>query len=159
MLRDQLKDFSSWMVCLGPEAEIMFGSKTSGGSTFYTDLHITDDKQRDSQQFFPIDNNEKTEEKNRNSHLLEQQSATSEDGNSQDSDSIGGVEEQSQYPRHSFHKIASFGGYPRFRPFVMSMNSTNSAEEIAREESSYSQVPHNVIEYRTSRFVNKIFNH
>ncbi|XP_031788464.1 FYVE, RhoGEF and PH domain-containing protein 1 [Nasonia vitripennis] len=153
MLRGQLKDFTSWMACLRPEPfePKMFGSKTSGTSTFYTDLHITDDK--DSQP--ASGESEKTG--NRNSRLLEQQSAASEDGNSQDSDSVGGQEEQNQYPRHSFHRIASFGGFPRFRPFVMSTASAvctevNTTQETSIE-SSYTNMSHSVLEYRSSRYV------
>ncbi|XP_011496686.1 PREDICTED: FYVE, RhoGEF and PH domain-containing protein 1-like [Ceratosolen solmsi marchali] len=152
MLRGQLKDFSSWMVCLRPEPleSNMFGSKTSGTSTFYTDLHITDEKEITSIQV------EKTV--NRNSRLLEQQSAASEDGNSQDSDSVGGQEEQTQYPRHSFHRIASFGGFPRFRLFVMSTatptvcTESNETEE-STIESSFTSMSHSVLEYRSSRYV------
>jgi hypothetical protein len=150
MLRAQLKDFSSWMVCLctEPLESNMFGSKTSGTSTFYTDLHITDEKETACIE------SEKTA--NRNSRLLEQQSAASEDGNSQDSDSVGGQEEQTQYPRHSFHRIASFGGFPRFRLFVMSTatptacTETNETEERTIE-SSFTSMSHSVLEYRSSR--------
>ena len=128
----------------------MFGSKTTGSSTFYTDLHITDEKDLLQPS---ITENEKTDP--RNSHLLETQSTASEDGNSQDSDSVGGLEEQSQFPRHSFHRIASFGGFPRFRPFVMSTSSSVCTEisttEESTTESNFSQMSHSVLEYRSSR--------
>ena len=141
------------MVCGRPEPfePKMFGSKTSGTSTFYTDLHITDEKESQ-----PVSvESEKTG--NRNSKILEQQSAASEDGNSQDSDSVGGQEDQNQYPRHSFHRIASFGGFPRFRPFVMSTASTvctevNTTQETTIE-SSYAKMSHSVLEYRSSRYI------
>lgn len=132
----------------------MFGSKTSGKSTFFTDLHITDDKdlQPSSVEL------EKTG--NRNSNLLEQQSTTSEDGGSQDSDSVGGQDEQNNpFPRHSFHRIvASFGGFPRFRPFVMSAASSSVCSEVNTTQettikSSYSTMSHSVLEYRSSRYI------
>ncbi|XP_014211813.1 FYVE, RhoGEF and PH domain-containing protein 1 [Copidosoma floridanum] len=150
MLRGQLKEFSSWMVCLHPEPfkPKMFGSKTSGHSTFYTDLHITDEKASSTTS---VDSDKGS---NRNSRILEQQSTTSEDGNSQDSDSVGGQDEQSQYPRHSFHRIASFGGFSRFRPFIMSASATEvSTTEEAVTESSFSKMSHSVLEYRSSSYV------
>ncbi|KAJ8683067.1 hypothetical protein QAD02_018859 [Eretmocerus hayati] len=155
MLRGQLKDFSSWMVCLRPEPfdPKMFGSKTSGGSTFYTDLHITDEKDPQSESL------ESDKTANRNSRTLEQESTASEDGNSQDSDSVNGQEEQDQYPRHSFTKIASFGGFPRFRPFVMSTSSSSVRREVSTTqettvESSFTKLSHHgVLEYRSSRYV------
>ncbi|XP_058791864.1 FYVE, RhoGEF and PH domain-containing protein 1-like [Phymastichus coffea] len=154
MLRGKLKDFTTWMVYLRSEPfePKMFGSKTSGTSTFYTDLHITDEKDLKSSSV----DSEKTG--NRNSRLLEQQSAASEDGNSQDSDSVGGQEEQNQPPRHSFYRIASFGGFPRFRPFVMSTSTSTVCSETNTEqettvESSFSKMSHSVLEYRSSRYV------
>lgn len=155
MLRGQLKDLSTWMVCLRPEPfePKMFGSRTSGTSTFYTDLHIADDKDL---QPAAVESDNKAGS-NRNSRILEQQSAASEDGNSQDSDSVGGGqdEQNNQYPRHSFHRIASFGGFPRFRPFVMSTASTVCSEVNTTQEttieSSYTTMSHSVIEYRSSR--------
>lgn len=161
MLQGQLKEFSFWMVCLQsvPFEPKMFGSKTCGHSTFYTDLHITDEK--DSSSTTSIDSDEKSV--NRNSRLLEQQSVTSEDGNSQDSDSVGGQDDQhNQYPRHSFHTIASFGGFHRFRSFVMSASSTATCSEViggkttttqetSTTESSFSNMSRSVLEYRSSR--------
>lgn len=154
MQRSQLRDFSSWMTRLFPEpgdggnlieAFKMFSSKNnSPTSTFYTDLEITKEKQE-----FHEDEHSKTPQ------LLEQQSATSEDGNSQDSDTTTCAEEQ-QYLRHSFHRIASFGGFPRFQSFVMSTSTPTDCIDITRHEkasteTSYIKMSHSVLEYRSSR--------
>ncbi|XP_014236278.1 FYVE, RhoGEF and PH domain-containing protein 1-like [Trichogramma pretiosum] len=155
MARGQLKDLTSWMVGLIPEPfeTKMFGFKTSGSSTFYTDLHITDDKDEDK----PVSSdNDKTAQ--RNSKILELQSAASEDGNSQDSDSLGGTEETNQFPRHSFHRLASFGGFPRFRPFIMStsasaVHSEDSTTKETMYEATLSNMSHSVLEYRSSSYV------
>lgn len=155
MPRDELKDLLSWMVCLDPEPfeSKMFGSKVSGTSTFYTDLHITDDKDLQPASV------ELEKTSNRNSHLLEQQTATSEDGGSQDSDSVGGQDEQNNpFPRHSFHRIvASFGGFSKFRPFIMSAATSSVCSEVSTTQettikSSYSSMSHSVLEYRSSRY-------
>ena len=137
------------MVCLRPEPfEIkMFSSKNCGTSTFYTDLPTTEDKPASG-------DSEKTA--NRNSKLLEQLSTASEDGNSQDSDSVGGQEETNQYPRHSFHRLANFGGFPRFRPFIMSTSTSTIRTETSKIqqstfESSFTKLSQNVLEYRSSR--------
>lgn len=155
MQRSQLRDISSWMTRLFPEpgddsSRItegfkMFGSKNSSPtSTFYTDLEITENKQKFQQE-------------DEHSHLPEQQSTTSENGNSQDSDAATGVEEQ-QYVRHSFHRIASFGGFPRFQSFVMSASTPAECIDITRHEetsteTSYIKMSHSVLEYRSSRCV------
>lgn len=124
----------------------MFGSKSSSPtSTFYTDLEIARD---DKQEFHE-------EEHSKAPRLSEHQSTISEDGNSQDSDTATGVEEQ-QYVRHSFHRIASFGGFPRFQPFVMSASTPAECIDITRHEetsmeTSYIKMSHSVLEYRSSR--------
>lgn len=122
----------------------MFGSKNSSPtSTFYTDLEITEDKQEFQQE-------------NEHSKTAEQ-STTNENGNSQDSDTATGVEEQ-RYVRHSFHRIASFGGFPRFQSFVMSASTPAECIDITRHEetsteTSYIKMSHSVLEYRSSRCV------
>ncbi|XP_011864738.1 PREDICTED: FYVE, RhoGEF and PH domain-containing protein 4-like isoform X1 [Vollenhovia emeryi] len=159
MQRSQLRDISSWMTRLFPEpgdgssrmAEgfKMFGSKNSSPtSTFYTDLEITEDKPEFRQE---------EDEHSKAPRLPEQQSTTSENGNSQDSDAATGVEEQ-RYVRHSFHRIASFGGFPRFQPFVMSASTPAECIDITRHEetsteTSYIKMSHSVLEYRSSRYV------
>lgn len=155
MLRGQLKDVSSWIRSDWFEPK-MFGSKTTGSSTFYTDLHIN--AETESQQQSTLAESERIVTL-RHSRLLEQQSTTSEDGNSQDSDSVCGTEEQQQFPRHSFHRIASFGGFPRFRPFVMSASTSAACTEVNSTqettiESSYVEMSHSVLEYRSSRYIN-----
>jgi len=157
MQRSQLRDISSWMTRLFPEPGDgssrmidgfkMFGSKNSSPtSTFYTDLEITEDKQEFQQ-----------EDKHSKASLLpEQQSTTSENENSQDSDTTG-IEEQ-RYVRHSFHRIASFGGFPRFQSFVMSASTPAECIDITRHEetsteTSYIKMSHSVLEYRSSRCV------
>ncbi|KAH0951140.1 hypothetical protein HN011_004811 [Eciton burchellii] len=161
MQRSQLRDISSWMTRLFPEPGDgsswmidgfkMFGSKNSSPtSTFYTDLEITEDKQEEFQQ---EDEHSKVPPR-----LPEQQSATSEDGNSQDSDTAAGTEEQQTYVRHSFHRIASYGGFPRFQPFVMSASTPAECIDITRHEetsteTSYIKMSHSVLEYRSSRYV------
>lgn len=155
MQRSQLRDISSWMTRLFPEPGDssslidgfkMFGSKNSSPtSTFYTDLEITGE---DKQEFHK-------DEHSKAPCLSEQQSATSEDGNSQDSDTATGADEQ-QYVRHSFHRIASFGGFPRFQPFVMSASTPAECIDITRHEetsteTSYIKMSHSVLEYRSSR--------
>ncbi|KAL2731592.1 hypothetical protein V1477_015415 [Vespula maculifrons] len=156
MQRGQLRDISSWMTRLFPEpsermeAFKMFGSKTScPTSTFYTDLEITESKEVITEEY---------EEKqcSKTSRSLKQQSGTNEDGNSQDSDIQTSTEDQ-QYSRCSFHRIASFGGFPRFQSFVMSASSPaacidiDSNEETSKE-TSYVTMSHSVLEYRSSRY-------
>lgn len=158
MQRSQLRDISSWMTRLFPEPGYgssrmtegfkMFGLKhSSPTSTFYTDLEISEDKQEFQQE----------DEHSKAPDLPEQQSTTSENGNSQDSDAATGVEEQ-RYVRHSFHRIASFGGFPRFQPFVMSASTPAECIDITRHEetsteTSYIKMSHSVLEYRSSRCV------
>ncbi|XP_043489825.1 FYVE, RhoGEF and PH domain-containing protein 4-like [Polistes fuscatus] len=157
MQRGQLRDISSWMTRLFPEpseridAFKMFGSKSScPTSTFYTDLEITESKEVVTEEY---------EEKqcSKSSRSLKQQSRTNEDGSSQDSDTHTTSTEDHQYSRHSFHRIASFGGFPRFQPFVMSASSPAacidiSSNEETSNESSYVTMSHSVLEYRSSRY-------
>lgn len=152
-----MKDISSWMARLLPEpldsfakseTHKMFGSKTTGpSSTFYTDLEETENEETILQEFH----------KNQNSRDSQ---TTSEDGNSQDSDSAVCLEEyqlqqqqQQEYTSHSFHRIASFGGFPRFQPFVMSASTPAecSSVETITETTSIVQMSHSVLEYRSSR--------
>lgn len=141
-------DGSSWMI----DGFRMFGSKNSSPtSTFYTDLDITVDKQE-----FQQEEEHSKAPPQPQPRLSEQQSATSEDGNSQDSDTATGAEEQQAYVRHSFHRIASYGGFPRFQPFVMSASTPAECIDITRHEetsteTSYIRMSHSVLEYRSSR--------
>lgn len=64
--------------------------------------------------------------------------------------------EQERYDGHLFPKIPSFGGFSRFRSFVMSAgNSTEHIEIEGNGENSlevpYVRVSHSVLEYRSSR--------
>ncbi|XP_066593919.1 FYVE, RhoGEF and PH domain-containing protein 2-like [Prorops nasuta] len=158
MQRGQLRDVSSWMSRFFPEsgeenkvmeAFKMFSSKTSSPtSTFYTDLDITSTNKSILQEFH-------NSQHSTDSNILEQQSVTSEDGNSQDSDSTT-VQEEQQYHRHSFHRIASFGGFPRFQPFVMSASTPAECLKVSTHEETtetYVKVSHSVLEYRSSRYV------
>ena len=156
MLRGQLREVSSWVVHLCPEpfegdnkgdTSKMFSSKISGStSTFYTDLS-TDDEEP------PLPENNKSQTL-RNSHLLEHQSGTSEDGNSQDSDSAGVPEEQN-FPKHSYNRIARFRSCPRFQSYLFTTSSSTTCTEVRSEEtsseSSFVKVSHGVLEYRNSR--------
>ncbi|XP_047364925.1 FYVE, RhoGEF and PH domain-containing protein 1-like [Vespa velutina] len=156
MQRGQLRDISSWMTRLFPEpsermeAFKMFGSKTScPTSTFYTDLEITESKDVVTEEY-------EEEQCSKTSRSLKQQSGTNEDGNSQDLDIQTNTEDH-QYSRHSFHRIASFGGFPRFQPFVMSASSPAACIDIGRneetsKETSYVAMSHSVLEYRSSRY-------
>lgn len=158
MQRGQLRDIPSWMVRLLPEpfegfnktdAFKMFSSKSTPTSTFYTDLETTSDSE---------DRSAEDPKKNGNSRDFqspERRSATSEDGNSQDSDSVVGSEEQQQFSSHSFHRIASFGGFPRFQAFVMSASSPGQCPDSTYQETTTSivQMSHSVLEYRSSRCV------
>lgn len=156
MQRGQLRDIPSWMARLLPEpfegttnsTIKMFSSKTtSSTSTFYTDLPVSDEDEAKT---------ETNSQGNRNSRLLESQSTTSEDGNSQDSDSMGGPEDH-HYSKQSFHRISNYSGFPRFQPFVMSASSPapgcTDVDRIVEQssESSYVKMSHSVIEYRSSR--------
>lgn len=160
MQRGQLKDISSWMARLLPEplenftkseTHKMFGSKTTGSSsTFYTDLEETDNEETILQEF------------HKNQGSRDSQTA-SEDGNSQDSDSAVCLEEhqsqqQQQYTSHSFHRIANFGGFPRFQSFLMSTSTPGECTSVERLEESTSivQMSHSVLEYRSSRWLNSI---
>ncbi|XP_023290700.1 FYVE, RhoGEF and PH domain-containing protein 4 isoform X2 [Orussus abietinus] len=158
MQRGQLRDISSWMARLLPEPSDgsnlmdtfrMFSSKShSSTSTFYTDLIVTDDEESTDQKLDepPII---------RESRFLEQQSGTSEDGNSQDSDSIG--PEEHQYARHSFHRITSFGGFSQLQPFIVSASDTTECENVDKQEeisseASFIKMSRSVLEYRNSRY-------
>ncbi|XP_011302687.1 FYVE, RhoGEF and PH domain-containing protein 1 [Fopius arisanus] len=153
MQRGQLKDISSWMARLLPESldnftksegQKMFGAKTTGSSTFYTDLEETENEETILREF------------HKNQGSQDSQTA-SDDGNSQDSDSAVCIEEhqaQQQYTSHSFHRIASFGGFPRFQPFVMSASTPGECTTVERVEETTSivQMSHSVLEYRSSRY-------
>lgn len=157
MQRGQLKDISSWMVRFLPEPfdnfnksdmHKMFGSKTSttSTSTFYTDLEGSENEDTILQEF------------QKSQRSRDSAGATSEDGNSQDSDSAVCLEEQQQqqYTSHSFHRIASFGGFPRFQSFVMSASSPGEDTNVdtLQETASIVQMSRSVLEYRSSRYMN-----
>lgn len=118
----------------------MFTSKTqTSNSTFYTELE-TDVANKESGI----------------NELTEQQDEACIDIPSNCSDTIAGDKKQGNYNGHSFSKIASFGGFSRFRPFVMSAE--NSTERVDIEENeenslevSFVRVSHGVLEYRSSR--------
>lgn len=160
-----MRDISSWMARFlsepvealhkPHEAFKMFGSKTAATatSTFYTDLEVTTENEETLLQRIA-----ETGRNSRDSQSLERHSATSEDGNSQDSE-LGTEEQQQQqqqqYSSHSFHRIASFGGFPRFQPFVMSTLSpvecTSAVTRFEETSTSIVQMSHSVLEYRSSR--------
>lgn len=125
-----------------PETHKMFGSKTTGSSTFYTDLEETENEETILREF----------QKNQSS---QDSQTASEDGNSQDSDSAVCIEEhsQEQHYSHSFHRISNFGGFPRFQPFVMSTSTPGDCTTVERieETTSIVQMSHSVLEYRNSR--------
>ncbi|XP_034933980.1 FYVE, RhoGEF and PH domain-containing protein 1-like [Chelonus insularis] len=165
MQRGQLKDISSWMARLLPEpfdnftkADTlkMFNSKSSTStSKFYTDLEVTENEDSTSNTTSSTSIAQESPKTN-SRDSSERQSAASEDGNSQDSDSVTGIEDQQQqFTSHSFHRIASFGGFPRFQSFVMSTSSPNECTTISRTEETTSivQMSHSVLEYRSSRYV------
>lgn len=112
----------------------MFASKTqTSNSTFYTELEPNEPMDK------AVDLNELKEcQDSSNSNVI--------------------VEEKKQedYEGHSFHKIASFGGFPRFRSFVMSAGSSRDHVDLEENEDSSLEIPfvrvsHSVLEYRSSR--------
>ncbi|XP_044591729.1 FYVE, RhoGEF and PH domain-containing protein 4-like isoform X1 [Cotesia glomerata] len=174
MQRGQLKDLSSWMARLLPEpfdktdTLKMFSSKSSTStSTFYTELEdeeeATDNNEDSLKAQEQVQQLNKSNHNNlRDSQSLERQSATSDDGNSQDSDSVMGSDEHQQqqqlqhkqsFTSHSFPRI-SFSGFPRFQSFIMSTSGSESTDSITTQEtSSIVQMTHSVLEYRSSRYV------
>lgn len=158
MLRGQLRDVSSWMVHVCPEPFVgadkrdmskMFSSKISGStSTFYTDLYDDDEES-------PLPENNKLRT-TRNSQLLEQNSGASEDGNSQDSDSTGGIPEEQNLPKHPYNRISRLQSCPRFQSFLVTTSNSSICTEIRSEkitsESSFVKVSHSVLEYSSNRY-------
>ncbi|XP_029034160.1 FYVE, RhoGEF and PH domain-containing protein 4-like isoform X1 [Osmia bicornis bicornis] len=120
----------------------MFTSKTqTSNSTFYTELE-SDVAKKES------DVNE----------LTDQRDEACMDIPSNCSDTIAGDKKQGNYNGHSFRKIASFGGFSRFRPFVMSAESSTERVSIEENEEnslevSFLRVSHGVLEYRNSRYL------
>lgn len=145
----------------------MFGTKNSSPtSTFYTDLEVTTDDDKPGESFAREDECPAKAPPPPLRQSESQRTDDGEDGNSQDSEDTAtrgsGVEdeeEEQQYARHSFHRIASFGGFPRFQPFVMSASTpaehiditTRREEEETLTETSYIKMSHSVLEYRSSR--------
>ncbi|KAG8038872.1 hypothetical protein G9C98_003179 [Cotesia typhae] len=174
MQRDQLKDLSSWMARLLPEpfdktdTLKMFSSKSSTStSTFYTELEDEEEATDNNEDSLKAQEQEQQLNKSnhnnlRDSQSLERQSATSDDGNSQDSDSVMGSDEHQQqqqlqhkqsFTSHSFPRI-SFSGFPRFQSFIMSTSGSESTDSITTQEtSSIVQMTHSVLKYRSSRYV------
>ncbi|OAD56479.1 FYVE, RhoGEF and PH domain-containing protein 4 [Eufriesea mexicana] len=114
----------------------MFASKTqTSNSTFYTELEPNEPMDK------AVDLNELKEcQDSSNSNVI--------------------VEEKKQedYEGHSFRKIASFGGFPRFRSFVMSAGSSRDHVDIEENEDNSMEIPfvrvsHSVLEYRSSRYL------
>lgn len=127
----------------------MFSSKISGStSKFYTDLFDDDDETS-------RENENNKSQTTRNSHLLEQQSGASEDGNSQDSDSTGGVQDEQNFPKHPYNRISRLQSCPRFQSFLVTTSNSSICTEIRSEkitsESSFVKVSHSVLEYNSSR--------
>ncbi|XP_043252940.1 FYVE, RhoGEF and PH domain-containing protein 4-like [Colletes gigas] len=120
----------------------MFGSKTqTSNSTFYTKLEVN------------VEDNESeilstTECKDKNSiGTTCGHSDTTVDG-----------KEPEGYNGLSFRRIATFGGFSRFRPFVMSTGNTTDSVDISVNEENSTKVPfvcvaHSVLEYRSSRYL------
>ncbi|XP_057342226.1 FYVE, RhoGEF and PH domain-containing protein 4-like isoform X2 [Microplitis mediator] len=186
MQRGQLKDLSSWMARLLPEpfdslnktdTLKMFNSKSSTStSTFYTDLEeeeeVTDNNEDRSNNIQEQEHelNKSNHNNLRDSQSLERQSAISDDGNSQDSDSVMGSDEHqhqqsqlqsqpSQQQKQSFTSNSfprfSFSGFPRFQSFIMSTSGSSEPNNsiTTQQTTSIVQMTHSVLEYRSSRYV------
>lgn len=81
-----------------------------------------------------------------------------QDEDSSHSNMLAQDKKQEDYDGHSFHKIASFRGFPRFRSFVMSAGSSMEHIDIEESEENSMQVPfvrvsHSMLEYRNSRYI------
>ena len=142
MRQDRSIDFSLWTTRFKDRGDFnktlkMFAPKTqTSNSTFYTEL-------------------ESDEVADRKSDLNESKECVSKESDQPDQ-TIARDQKQEEYDGPSFHKIASFGSFSRFRSFVMSAGS--SAERIVVEESDensmqvpFVRVSRGVLEYRNSR--------
>ncbi|XP_076237751.1 FYVE, RhoGEF and PH domain-containing protein 4 [Calliopsis andreniformis] len=121
----------------------MFGSKTrSSNSTFYTKLEIDEEvNQSDLCKLTECQSQDCTNSPCSCSNTL-----------------TGDNREQQEYDGHSFRRIATFGGFPWFRPFVMSTRSSterinNGEDEDNSMETPFVRVSHSVLEYRSSRYL------
>lgn len=145
MQQDQSIDFSLWTTRPFLKSEDksdfsgtlkMFASKKQmSNSTFYAEL-------------------EPDEVMDTKSDLNESKKCQDED--SSHSNMIAQDKKQEDYDGHSFHKIASFRDFPRFRSFVMSAGSSMEHIDIEESEENSMQVPfvrvsHSMLEYRNSR--------
>ncbi|XP_068971844.1 FYVE, RhoGEF and PH domain-containing protein 4-like [Bombus flavifrons] len=147
MQQDQSIDFSLWTTRpflkskdksdFGGTLKMFASKKQMSNSTFYAEL-------------------EPDEVMDTKSDLNESKKCQDED--SSHSNMIAQDKKQEDYDGHSFHKIASFRGFPRFRSFVMSAGS--SMEHIDNEESEensmqvpFVRVSHSMLEYRNSRYI------
>lgn len=115
----------------------MFTPKTqTSNSTFYTELE-SDEVEEDKK-----------------SDLNELKECVDKESNQPET--IAQNQKQEEYDGHSFHKIASFGSFSRFRSFVMSAGSSAERIVIEENEENSMQVPfvrvsHSMLEYRNSR--------
>ncbi|XP_054000373.1 FYVE, RhoGEF and PH domain-containing protein 4-like [Hylaeus anthracinus] len=150
-MQDQSIDVSFWAIRLflkfdnkthqGSIFE-MFGSKTqSSNSTFYTKL---EDSVEDKESGLNKTTECKDEE---NVEIRHSHSDTTTDG-----------KKQEEYNGHSFRRIATFGGFSGFWPFVMSTRNSTDDVEIGENEENSMKVPfvhvtHGVLEYRSSRYI------
>lgn len=147
MQQDQSIDFSLWTTRPFLKSKDrsdfsgtfkMFASKKQmSNSTFYAEL-------------------EPDEVMDTKSGLNESKKCQDED--SSHSNMIAQDKKQEDYDGHSFHKIASFRGFPRFRSFVMSAGSSMEHIDIEESEENSMQVPfvrvsHSMLEYRNSRYI------
>ncbi|XP_071863000.1 FYVE, RhoGEF and PH domain-containing protein 4 [Bombus fervidus] len=147
MQQDQSIDFSLWTTRSFLKSKDksdfsgtlkMFASKKQmSNSTFYAEL-------------------EPDEVMDTKSGLNESKKCQDED--SSHSNMIAQDKKQEDYDGHSFHKIASFRGFPRFRSFVMSAGSSMEHIDIEESEENSMQVPfvrvsHSMLEYRNSRYI------
>ncbi|XP_003393762.1 FYVE, RhoGEF and PH domain-containing protein 4 [Bombus terrestris] len=147
MQQDQSIDFSLWTTRPFLKSEDksdfsgtlkMFASKKQmSNSTFYAEL-------------------EPDEVMDTKSDLNESKKCQDED--SSHSNMIAQDKKQEDYDGHSFHKIASFRDFPRFRSFVMSAGSSMEHIDIEESEENSMQVPfvrvsHSMLEYRNSRYI------
>ncbi|XP_033358226.1 FYVE, RhoGEF and PH domain-containing protein 4-like [Bombus vosnesenskii] len=147
MQQDQSIDFSLWTTRpflkskdksnFGRTLKMFASKKQMSNSTFYAEL-------------------EPDEVMDTKSDLNESRKCQDED--SSHSNMIAQDKKQEDYDGHSFHKIASFRGFPRFRSFVMSAGSSMEHIDIEESEENSMQVPfvrvsHSMLEYRNSRYI------
>ncbi|XP_012242867.1 FYVE, RhoGEF and PH domain-containing protein 4 [Bombus impatiens] len=147
MQQDQSIDFSLWTTRpfikskdksdFGGTLKMFASKKQMSNSTFYAEL-------------------EPDEVMDTKSDLNESKKCQDED--SSHSNMIAQDKKQEDYDGHSFHKIASFRGFPRFRSFVMSAGSSMEHIDIEESEENSMQVPfvrvsHSMLEYRNSRYI------